>query len=111
MPVFEEVQLAVPQGVPNLDRLVSRRRDNLPVVWREGDGEDVIRVSNKATGRGPSVQVPEPQGLVPGGRERKLSVRGNGNVLYKVIVSLEGLAGDTVLALLARQVPDNDGFV
>jgi hypothetical protein len=42
--------LAVSKGVPELDRSVSRSRDDLPVVRREGNGENVVGVSNETAG-------------------------------------------------------------
>ena len=65
MAVLDEIELAVAQGVPDLDGLVSRGGDDLTVVGGEGDGEDVVGVADKATDGGPSVEVPESQGLVP----------------------------------------------
>lgn len=35
--------LALSKGVPQLDGLVPRTRDNLSVVYREGHGEDILR--------------------------------------------------------------------
>ena len=41
---------AVTEGVPELYGTVTRSRDNLAIVRREGDREDVIVVTDKATG-------------------------------------------------------------
>lgn len=43
-------ELAVTEGIPQLDSPVPRARDDLPVVGREGDGEDVACVSDKPAG-------------------------------------------------------------
>lgn len=42
--------LAHSQGVPQFDSLVSRSRDNLSVVSREGDAENIVGVSCKLAG-------------------------------------------------------------
>ena len=57
--------LAVTEGVPQLDRSVARARDDLSVVGREGDGEDVVGVADKSSSGGASGELPEAQGLVP----------------------------------------------
>ena len=40
--------LAVTQGIPQLDRAIARAGNNLTIVCREGDGEDVVRVANES---------------------------------------------------------------
>lgn len=58
--------LALAQSVPQLDRLVSGARDNLTVVGRKGDREDIAVVAvERVTDRGAGVQVPETEGAVP----------------------------------------------
>ena len=43
--------LADSQGVPQLDGLVPRARDNLAIVLRESHAEDILGVSHKASRR------------------------------------------------------------
>jgi hypothetical protein len=57
--------LAVTEGVPQLDGAVTRAGDDLAVVGREGDGQNVVGVANEAAGGGASGELPEAEGLVP----------------------------------------------
>ena len=75
-----DLKLALAERVPELDGLVTRARDDLSVVGREGDGEDVLGVANEATGGKASVEVPKTQGLVPRRRKGELTVRGDDDV-------------------------------
>lgn len=104
--------LALADRVPELDRLVARPGDNLPVVDGEGDGQHVLGVAQEAARRGPRGQVPQPEGPVPGAREGELAIGRNDDVLNKVRVAPEGAARVAVAGpFLASQVPDDDGLV
>lgn len=52
-------EFAVAQSVPELDRSVSRSRDDLSVVCGEGDGEDIVGVTDEGTGGVAGCQFPE----------------------------------------------------
>lgn len=65
MALVGDGELAVTQGVPQLDGAVARAGDNLAVVGREGDGQNIVVVADEATGGGAGRQLPESQGLVP----------------------------------------------
>jgi hypothetical protein len=69
--------LAVAKGVPQLDGSVAGAGHDLPVVCREGNGEDVVGVADKAPRGGASRQLPETQRLIPGRREGVRAVRRN----------------------------------
>ena len=58
MTILLDVELAFSQGVPELDGPVSRTRDDLSVVGREGDGQDVGSVTNESSSGETSVEVP-----------------------------------------------------
>jgi hypothetical protein len=60
-------ELAVTKSVPQLDCSIARSGDNLSVVGREGDGQNIVGVANKASGGGTSGKLPEAECLVPGG--------------------------------------------
>ena len=45
-------------------------------------------------GRQTSVEIPEPQCLVPRGGKGELAVRGNDNVRHKVVVAVQYLLGE-----------------
>jgi hypothetical protein len=105
-------ELALTEGVPQLDGLVAGSRDDLTVVGREGNREDIVGVTDEATGGEAGVEVPKTEGLVPRGGQSELTVRGDDNILDSRVVSVEGLAGDTEVTLvIANQVPDDDGLV
>lgn len=61
--------LAVTEGVPELDRPVTRAGNNLPVVGGERNGKNIVGVADKASGSLASGEFPETEGLVPGSRE------------------------------------------
>lgn len=69
--------LAVTEGVPELDSSVAGAGDNLAVVGRERDGENVVGVADEAAGGHTGRELPETEGLVPGGRQSVGAVGGN----------------------------------
>lgn len=109
--VVGDVELALAEGVPELDGAVARARDDLAVVGGEGDREDVGGVANEAAGGGAGVEVPETQGLVPRGGEGELAVGRDDNVRDEVVVAVEDALGVAVVGVVARQLPDDDGAV
>lgn len=92
------------------DVFTSGTRDDLSVVGREGDREDVLGVSDETTGGGAVVQVPQTEGTVPRSREGELTVGGDDEVLDEVVVSGEGLSGDSVL-FTSGDVPHHERLV
>ena len=82
--------LALSQGVPKLDGLVTGSTDDLTVVNAEGDGEDVLGVSTEATGSLTAVDLPEAEGSVPRSTEGELAIRGDHNVGNEVGMTTEG---------------------
>lgn len=85
--------LAVAEGVPELDGLVPRARNDLAVVGREGDGEDIVGVADEAAGRGAGGKLPEAEGLVPRGGEGVGAVRGD---------DLPGVSGEADWGVVSR---------
>ena len=111
MTVVLNVVFAFAKGVPELDRAVTRTRDNLPVVRREADGKDIGGVADEAARRETGVEVPETEGVVPRGGKRELAVGGDDDVRDEVVVSVEDALGVAVRLLFAGQLPDDDGLV
>jgi len=104
--------LALSEGIPQLDGLISRSRDDLSVVSREGNREDILGVSNESSSGGSRVQVPQSEGGVPRSRKGKLTIRRDDNILNKVSVSVEGSSGSSVVLVgFSGDVPDHDGLV
>ena len=65
MAFFCDGELAVTQGVPELDGLISAATDYLSVVGGEGDGEDIVGMADEATGGFTGIEIPETESLVP----------------------------------------------
>ena len=57
--------LAFTKGVPQLDGLVSRPRNDLSVVNGEGNGENVLGVADESSGSFTRVDLPKSEGTVP----------------------------------------------
>jgi len=105
-------ELALTEGVPELDGLVTGSGDDLTVIGRERNRENIVGVTDEATGGGTGVEVPETEGLVPGSGQGELTIGGDDDILDGRVVSVEGLLGDTEVTLvIVSQVPDNDGLV
>jgi len=103
--------LALTKGVPELDGLVTGARNNLSVVKGEGNGKNVLGVSDEATGGVAGVKVPKAKGAVPGAGEAELAIGGNDHILNEVGVAGEGAAGEAVVGALTGEGPDNDALV
>ena len=58
-------ELALTNGVPDLEVLVSATAGNLSVVGREGNCEDISGVANESLDCGALLQVPEAESTVP----------------------------------------------
>jgi hypothetical protein len=70
-------ELAVTEGVPELDGSIAGARDDLPVIGGEGDREDIVGVANESAGGSARRQLPQAESLVPGGGKGICTVRGN----------------------------------
>lgn len=75
MALLSDGELAVTKGVPELDGSVAGAGDNLAVVGREGDGENIAGVAAEDTGGVASRKFPQAQSLVPRGRQSIGTVR------------------------------------
>lgn len=69
--------LAVTKSVPQLDGAVTGTGDDLAVVGREGDGQNVVGVADEAAGGGTGGKLPEAEGLVPRGGQSVGTVGGD----------------------------------
>ena len=77
MALVGDGELAVTEGVPQLDGAVARAGDDLAVVGGEGDGQDVVGVADEAAGGGAGGELPEAESLVPRGGQGVGAVRGD----------------------------------
>jgi hypothetical protein len=114
--VLLDGELALADGVPDLEVSVDAAAGNLSVVGGEGDGEDVSRVANESLNGLSLSEVPESQGAVPGGSQAISAVLRESQIAHKVAVALEDLLGDAPLLVgvglaLLLNIPDHDGLV
>jgi hypothetical protein len=77
VPLLGDSELAVTKSVPELDCSIAGSRDNLSVVGREGNGQNIVGVANKASGGGTGGKLPKAESLVPGSRESIGTVGGD----------------------------------
>lgn len=89
MSLLSDSELAVTESVPELDCAIAGPRNDLSVVGGEGDGQNIVGVSNKSAGGGTGSKLPEAEGLVPGGRESVGTVGGDDNVGNDVAVTVK----------------------
>jgi hypothetical protein len=104
-------ELAVTNGVPDLDGSVTASRDDLSVVWGERDRQNVTGVANESLEGGAVGKVPKTKGLVPRSRDGESTVLGDGDVLDNVRVALKSSLWDAVSLVVSGQVPDDDALV
>ena len=105
--------LALSEGVPQLDGLVTGSGHDLTVVHRKGHTEDILLVADKATGGLTGVDLPQTESSVPRSTQRELAIRRNDDIGHKVGVATEGTAGIAIGIILARvgERPDKDRLV
>ena len=84
--------LALSKGIPKLDGLVTRSRNDLTIVYGKGNREDILGVSAEATGSLTAVDLPKAKGTIPRSRESELPIARDNNVRDEVRVSLKGAA-------------------
>jgi hypothetical protein len=109
--ILLDVVLAFTEGVPELDGLVTRSRDDLPVISTEADGQDVRSVANESAGGLAGVEVPEAESVIPGSREGELAVGRDNDIRDEVVVAVEDALGVPIALIIAGQLPDDDGLV
>jgi len=103
--------LELAQSIPQLDRLVAARRDDLSVIGGEGNTQYVMLVSDES-GRGDaSFDVPEAEGLVPRSGDSELTARGHDDVGDEVVVALESSHWESIGAGVLGEVPDDERLV
>ena len=91
-----ESVLAFTESVPQLDAAIATAGHDQTVIRGEAHRKNVLAVTNQGLFAFASGQVPETDGVIPGGRESVLTVEGNANVLHDVRMTMEGSQGSTV---------------
>ena len=84
MTLVRDGKLTVAQRVPQLDGAIARARDDLTVVGGEGDGEDIVGVTDETAGCHTSGEFPQAESLIPGGGECVGAVRGDDLEIFRV---------------------------
>lgn len=74
MALILDIVFALSEGVPKLNGLVTGARDNLTVISAEANGQNIGGVADETAGCQTSVQVPETESVIPGGRKSELTV-------------------------------------
>lgn len=75
MALVGDGELAVTEGVPELDGAIAGTGDDLAVVGGERDGQDVVGVADETAGGGAGGELPETESLIPRGREGISAIR------------------------------------
>jgi len=57
--------LALSEGIPEFDSLVSRSRNDLSVISGESNAQNILSVSNESSSSEARVEIPESKGSVP----------------------------------------------
>lgn len=109
--IFLDGVLALGQGVPQLDGLVTGSGHDLTVVNGEGDRQDILGMVFKPTGGLSGGQIPQAQGLVPGAGQGVVTVGRQNDVADEVRVAVQTLLGDAVAGIVAGQLPNDEGLV
>ena len=107
--------LALSEGVPKFDGLITGSRDDLTVVNTEGNTQDILGVTDETTGGASGVDLPKTEGSIPGSRKGELTITGDDNVTDEVGVSAKGTLGVSVGIILTGagvgKAPDKDGLI
>lgn len=111
-----EGALALTEGVPDLDGLITRTGNDLAVIGREGNGEDILGVTREAELGSTGLDIPETERTIPrAGKsvEGVLVVRGQSQILDEVVVANETTLSRTVSTgdLVTADLPDDDGLI
>jgi len=106
-----DVAFALSESIPEFDCPITGTRDNPSVVSAKANGEDIGSVSNKTTGRGTGVQVPQTEGMVPGRGQCKLTIRRDDNVRNEMVVAGKNSFWVSVGIFVTGQLPNNNRLV
>lgn len=111
MAILSDGILELTKSVPKVDGLVARTGDNLTVVSGEGDGQNILGVTDETTSGFTGLDFPETEGTIPRTRKSKSTIRREGNILDEVGVSSESSLGDSILGIRATKLPHNHGAI
>jgi len=104
-------ELALTEGVPELDKTITAARHDLTVVRRESNGEDILGVTDEATSADAIVKIPQTEGVIPAARKSVVAIIRKLNILNKVAVAVETTLSMSVFLASAGQLPHHDSLV
>jgi len=104
-------ELALTEGVPELDETITAAGHDLTVVSREGDSKNILGVADEATGADAVGEIPQTEGVIPAARESVVAIVGQLDVLNKVAVAVEATLSMSVFLASAGQLPHHDSLV
>jgi len=102
---------ALTEGVPQTNASITRTGNNLSVIGRESNAQNIVGVSSENFGGSSTGKVPESQGLIPRARESESSIGRQDDVLNEVRVSSEGSFWGSGAVSISVKVPGDDGFI
>jgi len=85
--------------------------DSMGIAARWNSRQHIPSMSHKLLGRQSRVEIPQPQRLVPWWGEGELTVRGDDDVGYEMVVTVEDFLRETESGVVSGELPDDDGFV
>lgn len=68
-------ELAVTEGVPELNSSIAGSRDDLSVIGGEGNRENIVGVTHESASSRAGGELPEAESLVPGSRQCICTIR------------------------------------
>jgi hypothetical protein len=104
-------ELALTEGVPELDETITTAGHDLTVVSREGNSKNILGVANEATSADTVGEIPQTKGVIPAARESVVTIVGQLHVLNKVAVAVETTLSMSVFLGSAGQLPHHDSLV
>ena len=102
--------VALAESVPKLDESIPQHGNDLTIVCREGNAQNVFRVSSEAAGRGTGVEIPQTKLSIPAAWKSKLPIGRDGNILYEVAMTCETFLR-IAIAFVTGEGPDNKRLV
>lgn len=112
--VFFHGELAFSQGVPQFDGLVSRSRDNLSVISRESNTQDILGVSDESSSGVSGVQIPESERRIPRSRQSERTIVRDSEVRNVVSMTSHHSLGSSQIEFsfsFGGQIPNNDALI
>jgi len=100
--------LALTESVPELDGSITSSGDDLSVISREADRENITSVRSESSDGLTSSQIPQSEGLVPTTGEGVVAITGEGEVTDSAVVSGQSLLGEAWSLTVGGEFPNNN---